>query len=133
MNQNVFRVRIAVFNITFLNVCRPRTVLIYISISFFYWSNMVSRLVKTKPENTCIEVGVTAVSRFKFKGSKYALNTSWFPLGLKMGDRSLVRGKSGNFDKTKIREFYPKYWKNLEILTLENENKYWKSGKFGSQ
>ena len=38
-----------------------------------------------------------------------------------------LREKSRNFDHTgKVREFYPKYWKNEEILTWENGNKYWK-------
>ena len=27
----------------------------------------------------------------------------------------------------KVGKFYPKYWKNEEILTLENGNKYWKN------
>ena len=46
----------------------------------------------------------------------------------KMGDYFPVREKSENFAKTgKVREFYPKYWENREILTLENGNKYWKS------
>ena len=29
----------------------------------------------------------------------------------------------------KVRRFYLKYWKNQEILTLENGNKYWKNQK----
>ena len=42
----------------------------------------------------------------------------------KMGDLF----QSGNFDQTgKVREFYPKYWKNQKIVTLENGKKYWKS------
>ena len=46
----------------------------------------------------------------------------------KIGDHFPVREKSGNFDQTgKVREFYPKYWKNEEILTLENGNEYWRS------
>ena len=36
--------------------------------------------------------------------------------------------QSGKFDQIgKVREFYPKYWENEEILTLEKWNKYWKS------
>ena len=46
----------------------------------------------------------------------------------KMEDHFPVREKSGNFDQTgKVGEFYPKYWKNQETLTLGNGNKYWKS------
>ena len=44
--------------------------------------------------------------------------SAWFPHGLeKMENLFPVREKSGNFEKTgKVREFYPKYWKNEEIL-----------------
>ena len=43
---------------------------------------------------------------------------SLFPLGLEKWDTIF---QSGNFDQTgKVREFYPKYWKNQEVLTLEN-------------
>ena len=46
----------------------------------------------------------------------------------KMGDHFPVREKSGNFAQTrKVGEFYLKYWKNQEVLTLVNGNKYWKS------
>ena len=41
----------------------------------------------------------------------------------KMGQHFPVREKSGNFAKTgKVREFYPKYWKNQKKL-------YWKVEK----
>ena len=69
-----------------------------------------------------------SLSLLRFFTSTFA----WFPPGLgkpgKMGDEFPVREKSGNFAKTrKFKEFYPKHWKNQEILTLKNGNKYWKS------
>ena len=49
---------------------------------------------------------------------------AWFPTRTgkpgKTGEHFPVRKKSGNFAKTgKVREFYPKYWKNQKTL-------YWK-------
>ena len=35
--------------------------------------------------------------------------------------------KNGRPFSSQGKVFYPKYWKNQEILTLENGNKYWKS------
>ena len=39
----------------------------------------------------------------------------------KIGERFPVREKSGNFAKNgKVREFYPKYWRNQKKIMLEN-------------
>ena len=53
---------------------------------------------------------------------------SWFPPGMENLEKWKTIFQSGNFDQTgKVGEFHLKYWKNQEILTLENGNKYWKS------
>ena len=55
-----------------------------------------------------------------------------FPLGLenleKTGERFPVRVILENFAKIrKVREFNPKFWKNLKKLYWKIERKYWKS------
>ena len=51
----------------------------------------------------------------------------------KMREHFPVREKSGNFVQTgKVREFYPKHWKGMEMIQLiscKNENVYWPHGQ----
>ena len=44
---------------------------------------------------------------------------AWFPLGMDSMEKREGIFQSGNYDQIgKVREIYPKYWKNQEISTM---------------
>ena len=60
------------------------------------------------------------------KHTKSFLNLfSWFPPGLENLENEKVfssQGKARNFDKTgKVREFFSKYWKNIDVCKIQQE------------
>ena len=63
---------------------------------------------------------------FSFLTRKQRLNMkdfTWFPLGLENLEKWESIFQSGNFAKTgKVREFYPKYWKNQKEMKKKTQN-----------